>query len=68
VNVATLQLPAGAGIVDVVFEPGDTVKVTTDGPLTITIPEPPAPPVPELFVPPPPPPVFTVPAFPVPGA
>jgi hypothetical protein len=38
VNVATVQLPVG----DIVFVPGDAVKVTAFGALTITIPEPPA--------------------------
>ena len=64
-NVATLQPPAGAGNVDVVFVPGDTVKVTEDGPLIIAIPDPPEPP--SLLLsepPPPPPPVLTVPGVP----
>lgn len=60
-NVATVQPPAGAGNVDVVFVPGATVKVLADGALTIIVPDPPDPPAPPpfAFVPPPPPPATT---------
>jgi len=56
VNVATLQLPAGAGNVVTVFVPGATAKLAVEGPLTITIPEPPDPPLEGITAPPPPPP------------
>jgi hypothetical protein len=65
VNVATLQPPAGAGNVVIVFVAGPTPNVAFPGALIIMIPEPPDP----AFVftlPPPPPPVLTVPD--VPGA
>jgi len=42
VNVATLQPPAGAGNVVTVFVPGAAEKLADEGPLTITIPDPPA--------------------------
>jgi hypothetical protein len=59
-----LQPPAGAGNVVTVFVAGPTENAALPGALTITIPEPPAPPVtPD----PPPPPVLSVPAVPVPG-
>jgi hypothetical protein len=43
VNVATLQPPAGAGNVVTVFVPGLAEKLADEGPLTITIPDPPEP-------------------------
>ena len=67
-NVATLQPPAGAGNVVTVFVPGDAEILDGPGALTITIPEPPAPPdPPQLAFPAPPPPVLTVPAVPPDG-
>jgi hypothetical protein len=45
VNVATLQPPAGAGNVVTVFVPGAAANPADPGALTITIPEPPDPPV-----------------------
>ena len=77
VKVATLQPPAGAGNVVTVLVPGDTEKLTVEGALIITIPDPPAPDCLALLAlhpvdppPPPPPPVLTVPlpqgAFPPP--
>ena len=59
-NVANLSPP---GCVDVEFVPGDTANVTALGPLTITIPLPPAPELvsPGSLDPPPPPPVLAVP-------
>jgi hypothetical protein len=68
VNVATVQLPAGAGNVVTVFVPGLAAIFAVPGALTITIPEPPA--APSLSgpggcpAPPPPPPVLTDPGVP----
>ena len=68
VNVAILSVD-GPGTVPVEFVQGETVNVTALGPLTTSIPDPPAPP--DLFVtlheaypPPPPPPVLAPPAVP----
>ena len=69
-NVATLQPPAGAGNVVTVFVPGAALNPAVEGPLTITIPDPPAAPAlepdpaPPPPPPPPPPPVLAVPATP----
>ena len=69
-NVATLQPPAGAGNVVTVFVPGAAAKLAVEGPLTITIPEPPCAPTtaaqPDDPDPPPPPPVLAVPSTPAP--
>jgi hypothetical protein len=63
VNVATLQPPAGAGNVVIVFVAGPTPNVAFPGALIIMIPEPPAPEALPLADPPPPPPVLTVPGL-----
>jgi hypothetical protein len=42
VNVAIFAEPSGAGDVVTVFVPGITEKLAELGPLTITIPDPPA--------------------------
>jgi hypothetical protein len=73
VNVATLQPPAGAGNVVTVLVPGLADIPALAGPLIITTPDPPAPPIlpavgdigATLPPPPPPPPVLVVPAPPL---